>query len=174
MITTRSYRPFSSYLLIPKPDDRSFYRGGMMAVKAWLPARLRLAAVPACSPGAASPIPGKRGVDSGRPRVHIGPDMISRRETLEDILDRLEQLYQDGRGDEARRELKRARKKFPQDLLLMEWEATFANDDGRYGDALTRLDAVLAAEPGRRFARRERSEERRVGKGSGWRWGGCA
>jgi predicted Zn-dependent protease with MMP-like domain len=83
--------------------------------------------------------------------------MILRRETLEDILDRLEQLYQDGKAGEVRRELKRARKKYPQDLLLMEWEATLANDEGRHGEALACLDAVLAVEPGRRFARREKT-----------------
>jgi predicted Zn-dependent protease with MMP-like domain len=82
--------------------------------------------------------------------------MILRRESLEDILARLEELYDGGQLDKARKELRRARRDHPHDLTLLEWDATLASDEERYGEALELLDEVLAAEPDRPFARREK------------------
>ena len=78
--------------------------------------------------------------------------MIDRRETLDDVLDRIEDLYDAGKMDAARKELRRARRSHPEDLTLLEWEAAFANDEGRHGDALAVIEKVLAADPGRRFS----------------------
>jgi predicted Zn-dependent protease with MMP-like domain len=83
--------------------------------------------------------------------------MILRRETLEDILERLEELYGKGETAEAEKELRRARRLHPEDLVLLEWEATFASDQGRYPEALKWLEKVLSTEPDRPFARREKA-----------------
>jgi predicted Zn-dependent protease with MMP-like domain len=82
--------------------------------------------------------------------------VILRKETVDDILDRIEALYDAGKCDRARKELRRARRLYPDDLTLLEWEATFSNDEGRYADGLAVLDDVLGADPGRPFARREK------------------
>jgi predicted Zn-dependent protease with MMP-like domain len=83
--------------------------------------------------------------------------MILRRESLDDILDRIEGLYDAGELQKARKELRRARGRFRGDPTLLEWEATFANDEGRFEEALSHLDDVLRSEPDRPFARRERT-----------------
>ena len=54
------------------------------------------------------------------------------------------------------KEVRRGRRLYPDDLTLREWEATFSNDASRFGDSLRILEEVLAREPGRRFARREK------------------
>src|SRR2546422_976762 len=82
--------------------------------------------------------------------------MILRRDSLDDVLDRIEHLYQDGELEKAEKELRRGRRKYPGDLVLIEWEATFAADAGRFADALAHLESVLAVEPGRPFALREK------------------
>jgi predicted Zn-dependent protease with MMP-like domain len=82
--------------------------------------------------------------------------MILRKETVDDILDRLRSLYDEGDAEKAAKELRRARKLHPTDPTFLEWEATFANDAGRYAEALEFLQEVLAAEPERPFARREK------------------
>ncbi len=83
--------------------------------------------------------------------------MIQRRETLDDILERMEDFYDSGQVEKVRKELRRARGLFPDDLTLLEWEATFASDEGRLKDALKFLETVLAEEPERPFARREKT-----------------
>lgn len=76
---------------------------------------------------------------------------------LDAVLDRLEDLDDAGDGEGLRRALAAARKRFPRAIELREWEATVASDDGRFADALAILDAVLAEEPGRPWAQRERT-----------------
>ncbi len=82
--------------------------------------------------------------------------MIVRRESLDGILARLEELYDAGQAEKVEKELRRARRDHPGDLTLLEWEATLAGDDGRYAEALAFLDEVLAIQPDRPFARREK------------------
>jgi predicted Zn-dependent protease with MMP-like domain len=76
---------------------------------------------------------------------------------LDEILDRLETLDEDGDDERLREELERALARFPDAPELREWEAALAADEERYEDALAILDAVLAAHPRRTWARRERA-----------------
>lgn len=76
---------------------------------------------------------------------------------LDAVLDRLEDLDDAGEPQALRRELASARKRFPRAIELREWEATVAADDGRLEEALALLDAILADEPERAWARRERA-----------------
>lgn len=78
-------------------------------------------------------------------------------DTLDDFLDRLDELDDAGDDDGVRAELVRARRAFPDAIELREWEAFLAGDEGRLDEALAILDAVLAVEPGRVWARRERA-----------------
>ena len=82
--------------------------------------------------------------------------MILRKETLDDVLDRIRDLYDGGETEKAWKEVRRARRLYPEDLTLLEWEATFANDASRFEEAHRLLEKVLAEEPGRAFARREK------------------
>lgn len=77
-------------------------------------------------------------------------------DTLDDFLDRLDALDEDGDDEGLRAELARARRAFPDALELREWEAFLAAEDGRFDEALAVLDDVLAVEPDRAWARRER------------------
>jgi predicted Zn-dependent protease with MMP-like domain len=80
-----------------------------------------------------------------------------RRESADDVLSLIEDLYDDGRFPEAQRELQRARSVFPDNLTLLEWEAVFASEEGRFLEALDLLERVLAKEPERSFALREKA-----------------
>jgi len=80
-----------------------------------------------------------------------------RKPDLEEILTRLDDLYEEGDEVRARKELARARRQYPDSLDLKEWEARLAIDEGRFQEALGELEAVLAADPGRPFALRERA-----------------
>ena len=77
--------------------------------------------------------------------------------TLDDALDRLEALDEDGDREQLRAELDIALARFPEAPELREWEASLAVDDERFEAALTLLDAILAAHPQRAWARRERA-----------------
>jgi predicted Zn-dependent protease with MMP-like domain len=77
---------------------------------------------------------------------------------VDDLLDRIEDLYAQDDLHAAGKELARARKLFPEDLSLQEWEAVLAAEDGRFEKALRILDRVLAQEPDRPFAARERAD----------------
>ncbi len=76
---------------------------------------------------------------------------------LDDRLERIEDLYEKEDIRRARKELARAKKLFPGDLTLREWEAVFLADDELFEEALKILDGVLAAETDRPFAARERA-----------------
>jgi predicted Zn-dependent protease with MMP-like domain len=78
-------------------------------------------------------------------------------DTLDDFLDRLDALDDDGDDEGLHEELARARRAFPEALELREWEAFLAGEDGRFDEALAILDRVLAVEPGRLWVRRERA-----------------
>ena len=75
----------------------------------------------------------------------------------ESALESIEDSYDRGDLDGVKKILKRARKLFPENLDFKEWEATLAADEERPAEALKILDAVLAREPGRYFATRERA-----------------
>jgi predicted Zn-dependent protease with MMP-like domain len=81
--------------------------------------------------------------------------MIRPVNTLDDVLDHLEALDDDGDDEALRAELASARRTFPDALELREWEAFLAAEDGRFDDALAILDDVLRIEPDRPWARRE-------------------
>ncbi len=83
--------------------------------------------------------------------------VIQRKESLEDVLTRIETLYDEGLYEKAFKELQRARARFPENLTLMEWEAIFCADENRFREALELLDRVLAADPDRPFALREKA-----------------
>ena len=82
--------------------------------------------------------------------------VIQRRENLDDFLAVVESLFDEGRLERARAELGRAREIFPESAVLLEWEAVFASDQGRFLEALEPLNGVLEKEPERRFALREK------------------
>ncbi|HZN57094.1 MAG TPA: metallopeptidase family protein [Planctomycetota bacterium] len=77
---------------------------------------------------------------------------------LDAILDRIEELYSAGDEAGARKLVKKTRKRHPEELMLAEWEAVFAADEGLYDDALRVLDEVLGKEPDRPFALHERAK----------------
>ncbi len=78
-------------------------------------------------------------------------------DTLDDFLDRLDALDDDGDDEGLRDELARARRAHPEALELLEWDAFLASEDGQLADALAILDEVLARDPQRVWARRERA-----------------
>lgn len=78
-------------------------------------------------------------------------------DTLDDYLDRLDAFDDDGDDEGLHAELARARTAFPDALELHEWDAFLAGEDGRFDEALAILDGVLAVEPDRLWARRERA-----------------
>src|SRR5262249_55289664 len=77
--------------------------------------------------------------------------------TLDEVRERLERLHEagdeQGRGDVVAG----ARVQFRDALELREWDAALAVDQERFEDALAILDRVLAADPRRAWARRERA-----------------
>jgi len=77
--------------------------------------------------------------------------------TLDEVLERLERLDEAGDEQGLRDGLARARVQFPDALELREWDASLAVDQERFEDALAILDRVLAADPRRPWARRERA-----------------
>lgn len=83
--------------------------------------------------------------------------MIARKETLNEILAWLEVLFEEGKLERAYKELGRARELEPQNPTLLEWEAVFAVEGGRYRDALEFLDQALTVDQERRFALREKA-----------------
>ena len=76
---------------------------------------------------------------------------------LDEHLDRIEELYEDGDLKALRKALAGAKKLFPAEAAVAEWEATLARDEERCEVALRILDGVLAVEPRRWFARRARA-----------------
>lgn len=78
-------------------------------------------------------------------------------ETLDDVLDRLEALDDGDDLAALRAGLDDALARFPDAPELREWDAALAVGEERFADALAILDAVLAAEPQRTWARRERA-----------------
>jgi predicted Zn-dependent protease with MMP-like domain len=80
----------------------------------------------------------------------------SRSPEIDEHLDRIEDLYEEGEIEAVVKAVARARRLFPEEPALAEWEAALARDDERFEEALRILDRVLAADPGRRFARRAR------------------
>ena len=83
--------------------------------------------------------------------------MIFRKEILEDIVEKIGELYDSAQLEKAQKELHRARRTYPDDPTLLEWEATFASDAARYEDALVFLEKALAQDPQRPFALREKT-----------------
>ncbi len=77
--------------------------------------------------------------------------------TVDDVLDRLEELDEADDVDALRRELARALTRFPDAPELREWEASLAVDEERFADAVAILDGVLAVHPRRYWAQRERA-----------------
>jgi len=78
-------------------------------------------------------------------------------DAIDEALDSISDLYEEGDVKQARKELKRARKAYPGELGFVEWEAVLAADEGELERALKILDEVLAADPSRVFAMRERA-----------------
>ncbi len=76
---------------------------------------------------------------------------------LDDILDRLEALDEEGDDERVHALLAEALAEFPDAPELREWQASVALDDDRFDEGLAILDAVLAAHPDRAWARRERA-----------------
>jgi predicted Zn-dependent protease with MMP-like domain len=76
---------------------------------------------------------------------------------LDEHLERIEDLYEKGDVEGVRKAVARASKLFRDAPEIAEWQATIARDDERFEEALRILEAVLAAEPGRPFARRARA-----------------
>ena len=83
--------------------------------------------------------------------------MIQRRITVDGFLSFIHSYYDDGLFEKALKELRRAREEYPDDLTLVEWEAVMASDEERFHAALECLDVVLARDPGRAFALREKA-----------------
>ncbi len=77
--------------------------------------------------------------------------------TLDEVLERLERLDEAGDEQGLRDVLARAHVQFPDALELREWDASLAVDQERFEEALAILDRVLAADPRRPWARRERA-----------------
>ena len=77
--------------------------------------------------------------------------------TLDEVLERLEALDEEGDEQQLRETLERARAQFPDAPELPEWEASLAIDEERFEDALAILDGVLATDRHRPWARRERA-----------------
>ena len=78
-------------------------------------------------------------------------------EVLERLLDRIEELDQQGNATALRREILRGRSRFPESIDLMEWEAMLASEGDEPQRALELLDAILARAPRRFWPRRERA-----------------
>lgn len=77
---------------------------------------------------------------------------------LDSMLDRMEALYEAEDLEQLKREVRRARKLYPGAPEPMEWEAIVAADEERFEEALRILDQVLAADPLRPLAARERAQ----------------
>lgn len=75
---------------------------------------------------------------------------------LEACLDRIEEAFDDGDLRAARREVKRAKRAFPDSLEVLEWEAALLREEERPLEALAVLERVLAKEPDRPWALLER------------------
>ena len=78
-------------------------------------------------------------------------------DALERLLDRIEELDNEGDATQVRREVTRGRNRFPESIDLMEWEAMLAAEDEDPEHALGLLDAILARAPRRFWPRRERA-----------------
>lgn len=78
-------------------------------------------------------------------------------DTLDDVLDRLDALDDAGDDAQLRAALDEARLRFPDAPELREWQAALAAGEERFDEALAILDGVLAADPKRVWARRERA-----------------
>jgi predicted Zn-dependent protease with MMP-like domain len=78
-------------------------------------------------------------------------------EVLERLLDRIEELDQQGNATALRREVLRGRSRFPESVDLMEWEAMLASEGEEPERALGLLDAILQRAPRRFWPRRERA-----------------
>ena len=78
-------------------------------------------------------------------------------EVLERLLDRIEELDQQGNATALRREIVRGRSRFPESIDLMEWEVMLASEGDEPERALQLLDAILARAPRRFWPRRERA-----------------
>jgi len=76
---------------------------------------------------------------------------------INEVLDRLEKLYDEEKWELAERELARGKKLFPGSLELREWESILLASEERFEEALKVLDSILAQEPGRLTAMRERA-----------------
>ncbi len=76
---------------------------------------------------------------------------------LDAVLRRLDDLDERGDDDGVRKTLAAALAAFPGAPALREWEAALAADDERLDDARAILDDVLATDPNRPWARRERA-----------------
>jgi len=66
------------------------------------------------------------------------------RRSLRESLLLLEELYEDGEIERAWKEVRRARRSYPEDLDLLEWEATISVELGRFSGALDLLDRVVS------------------------------
>jgi predicted Zn-dependent protease with MMP-like domain len=78
-------------------------------------------------------------------------------EVLERLLDRIEELDQQGNATALRREVLRGRSRFPESIDLMEWEAMLVSEGEEPERALQLLDAILQRAPRRFWPRRERA-----------------
>ena len=70
--------------------------------------------------------------------------MPSEEAELERIFRRLDALYEEGDLAAARKEVARAKKRFPGSVDVREMEAILAVEEGRFEDALVLLDEILA------------------------------
>jgi predicted Zn-dependent protease with MMP-like domain len=78
-------------------------------------------------------------------------------EVLQRLLDRIEELDQQGNATALRREVLRGRNRFPESIDLMEWEAMLVSEGEEPERALKLLNAILQRAPRRFWPRRERA-----------------
>ena len=78
--------------------------------------------------------------------------------TLDQHLERIRAAHEEGRFERAFKDLSRARKQFPDELDLVEWEAILLFDSGDPEAALESVEELLDADPEDAWARRFRTE----------------
>src|SRR5262249_47807913 len=107
--------------------------------------------------GAAHPVHADRDDDARPARPRRRRVTTRDEDALERLLDRIEELDQQGDVTQVRREVTRGRNRFPESIDLMEWEAMLAAEEEDPEHALGLLDAILARAPRRFWPRRERA-----------------
>jgi len=82
---------------------------------------------------------------------------LKRRADLEGSLHRIEESFEAEDIEEAKKELRRAVRQFPENIDLKEWEAALSISEERFEEALRILDSILEKDPWRPYAIRERA-----------------